>query len=313
MPLNFPSSPSVGQTYTDDNSVAWQFDGTKWNVITGTSFKSFNGVKVNLDDAPFNLTTTETAVSFNTEEFDTYNYFTLSDPTKITIRQSGYYRINFTVFTNVAGSSYTTKIKKNGTTVLSEVVLGPNQTANYDEVVQLDMNDYLQVTSSETSAIGALLGNTTLEVTQLGLSLGAGVRSGDAFSGAKVILTSPYNTTNSASNVVWSSAEFNQNADAYGNNYWSSGNAGRVTVKTNGYFRIKSFIETGTLGTYTITLRKNTSTELANISVQGNETIQIDEIYNLVSNDYIHIYASDVGSVGSLTTNTYLEIVRIGV
>lgn len=313
MPLNFPSSPTTGQTYTDNNSVAWQFDGTKWNVVTGTSFRSYSGVKLNLDDAPFSLTSTETTVIFNTEVFDTGNYFTGTSPTRITIGQNGYYRVNFTVFTGSDGSLYTTKIKKNGTTVLSEVGLGPNQTANYDEVIQLDAGDYLQVTSSETSAIGTLLGATTLEVTQLGLTLGAGIRSGDAFSGAKVILTSPFNSTNAASNVVWSSTEFNQNADAFGNNYWTSSNAGRVTVKLNGYFRIKSFIETGTVGVYTITLRKNTSTELANVSVHGNETVQVDEIYNLNANDYIQIYVSDVGSVGSLTTNTYLEIVRIGV
>lgn len=313
MPLNFPPSPTNGQTYIDSNSTAWQFDGVKWNVVTGTSFRNFNGVKVNLDDAPFNLTVTETAVSFNTEVFDTYNYFTLADPTKISILQSGYYRVNFTVFTGSDGSLYTTKIKKNGTTVLSEVGLGPNQTANYDEVIQLDAGDYLQVTSKETSAIGTLLGSTTLEITQLGLTLGVGIRTGDAFSGARVILTSPFNTTSVASNVTWSSAQFNQNADAFGNVYWISGSSGRLTVKTNGYFRVKSFIETSSQGVYTITLRKNTSTELANISVHGNETVQIDEIYNLNSNDYIQIYASDVGSLGSLTTNTYLEIVRIGV
>jgi hypothetical protein len=313
MPLNFPSSPTNGQTYTDDNSISWRFDGVKWDVVTDSSIKLYNGVKVNLNSTPFSLTSIETPVSFNTEVFDTNNYFTISNPTRITIRQSGYYRVNFTVFTSVNGSSFNTKIKKNGTTVLSEVGLGPNQVGNYDEVIQLDINDYLEITSLENSAIGSLLGTTSLEITQLGLTLGTNVRAEDAFSGAKVLLTSVFNTTTTSSNVIWDSTEYNQNADSIGNNYWISADPSKLTVKVNGFFRIKSFIQTGVSGVYTITLNKNTSTELANVSLNGNETAQIDEIFDLNANDYIQIYASDTASIGTLTTNTYLEIVRIGV
>jgi hypothetical protein len=278
MPLNFPSFPVPFETYTDDNAISWQFDGTKWDVIRDTSAKLFNGVKLNLNGAPFNLVTTETNIPFNTEIFDTNNYFTSSTPTRVTIRQNGYYRINFTIFTNSNGSLYITKIKKNGSTILSQVDLGPNQTANYDEIVQLDVNDYIEITSSENSAIGSLLSATTLEITQLGLTLGTNIRSEEAFSGVKTILSAPYSTTNTSSNVVWSSTEFNQNADSIGNNYWTSGDPSKITVKVNGYFRVKSFIQTGVVGTYTIRLRKNSSQELANVALNGNETAQIDEV-----------------------------------
>jgi hypothetical protein len=35
MPLNFPDSPSLNQTYTS-GSNSWQWDGTVWNAISSS-------------------------------------------------------------------------------------------------------------------------------------------------------------------------------------------------------------------------------------------------------------------------------------
>ena len=37
MPLDFPNSPTNGQTYTGPNNVMWQWDGTKWVAGFGTA------------------------------------------------------------------------------------------------------------------------------------------------------------------------------------------------------------------------------------------------------------------------------------
>jgi hypothetical protein len=36
MPINFPSNPSLNQTYTN-NSVTWQWNGTVWNIVSNAS------------------------------------------------------------------------------------------------------------------------------------------------------------------------------------------------------------------------------------------------------------------------------------
>lgn len=35
-PLDFPNNPTIGQIYNAPNGVAYQWDGVKWNVISGT-------------------------------------------------------------------------------------------------------------------------------------------------------------------------------------------------------------------------------------------------------------------------------------
>ncbi len=82
MPLNFPSTPVNGQQYTDNNAVMWEFDGVKWNVITGTANKMFSGCKVTLS-SNVALTATSTAVTFDVEQYDTDSYFTPSFPKRI--------------------------------------------------------------------------------------------------------------------------------------------------------------------------------------------------------------------------------------
>jgi hypothetical protein len=44
MPINFPSSPTVGQVY-NYNQNSWTWDGTTWN----TSTSAITGAKAQLD------------------------------------------------------------------------------------------------------------------------------------------------------------------------------------------------------------------------------------------------------------------------
>jgi hypothetical protein len=312
MPLNFPSTPTNGQLYTDPNNVVWIFDGVKWNIQSGTVNKVYSGVKLKLD-GDFALITTDAKLSWGIEEFDTDNYFSISTPQRVYFWATGYYRINLSVFTNTVGSLYNITLRKNNTTDLNSGILNSNQNANYDEIVEFNAGDYIEVVCSEDSSTGAITDDTVLEVTRVGLTLGTGIRSLDAFSGVRTTLITAFATSTTPTAVLWDTTTFNSNADVLGNNYWTSGDANKITIKTSGYYRIKSFIETATADNYDIILKKNNSTNLSTIELGPNSTASVDEIYNLLANDYIQIVVNDENSSGALTTNTYLEIVRIGI
>jgi hypothetical protein len=310
--LNFPSSPTVGQIYTDPNAVSWEFDGVKWDVVSSTSYRAFSGVKVTRTTS-YALTANSTAVSFDAEIIDTDTYFTVSTPNKVTINRTAYYRINFSVYTDSIGASYTISLKKNGSTTLSSIILSPNQYSNYDEIVELQTGDYLEVYASEDTSVGSLLNTTFLEVTRLGLLMGTNVGASEAFSGVRGILSSAFNTTSTPTAVTWSSTAFNLNADSAGNNYWSVSDPTKFIAGTTAYFRVKGVTQLGSNDTVTVALKKNATTTLSTVTVNPNGYAQIDEIYLLNVGDYLQLVVNDISSTGSLTTDTYLEMIRIGV
>lgn len=312
MPLNFPSSPTNGQQYTDDNAVIWQYDGVKWNVITGTANKTYSGVRLGLT-TDYSLTSTAAAVSFDNEIFDIDTYFSLSSPTRITLRSSAFYRINFSVYTGATGTTYTVALKKNGSTTIASVTLAPSQYTNFDEIIEFDSNDYIEVYADDTASTGTLTTATFIEVTKVGLSMGTAVSSADAFSGVRTKLTSTYNVTSSSTAVSWNTTEFDQNANAAGDTYWTAGSASRVTVKLAGFYRVKATVAVGAVGSYTAIIKKNGSTTITSINISANGLALVDEIYELAINDYLELFINDLDSTGSLTTSTYLELTRIGV
>lgn len=312
MSLTFPSTPTINDVYTDGNGVVWEFDGVKWNVATGTAYKTYSGVKLKVS-TDYNLVSTSAAVDFDTEEFDTDSYFSLTTPSRVTITKSGYYRINASVFSSSNGSSYTISIKKNGTTDLASTSIAPNQFSNFDEIIELVLGDYVEVYASESSSSGALTNNTVFEVTRLGLPLGTSVSSAEAFSGARVKITSVYYTSSSSSAIDWSDTDFNQNANATGSLYWDSGAASRLTIYTAGYYRLCCDLAIGGTEGVTLIFKKNGSTNIDTVSIPPSGGARIDETILLDVNDYIELYANDTTSTGSILADSYFEITRIGV
>lgn len=317
MALNFPSSPTNGQTYTDPNSVLWRYDGVKWNVVLSTTNKLFNGVKVKTTSNN-TLTTTETALGWDTSEYDVGDYYNPSEPTKVTINDNGYFRISGVAFTGPqgSGSSYTFKLRKNGSTTLATVVVGSNQAVAYDEIVQLYSGDYLEILASESTAAGVLFEGMTMEVTRKGLSLGVGVTAGDAFSGIRTTLSANVSMTSTPTAVSWSTPAFDANGDANGATYWDVGTPSRLTIKTAGYFRLNASLLTtsaGSANSYTFTIKKNNSTNLSTIDLGANDSTVIDETFNFALNDYIELFVDNSGSTGALVSNSFIQIVRIGI
>lgn len=317
MALNFPDSPVNGTTYTDTNSVLWQYDGVKWDVITGTTNRLFSGAKAALTTTAA-LTDTATAIDWDVETFDVGDYFALTAADRFVIPATGFYRINSIIYTGAAGSgsSYGVMIKINGTTTLSESTIAANQSISYDETVELQAGDYVQVYVSEAESVGTLLTGSFLEITRQGLTPGVGVTAATAFSGVKAEISLAVSTTSTPTAIAWTSTEFDSNADAMGSTYWTVATAGRLTVRQTGYFRVKVMIATGSAGTdnsYTVALKKNTSTTVATVTLGPNDMATIDETYTLAANDYLEIFVSNSGSVGTILNTATFEITRLGI
>lgn len=317
MALNFPTAPQADDTYTDENGRLWLFDGVKWEVSRGSSNRLFSGAKVRIDTL-FSLTSTPAALDYDSEEFDVDNYFSLTEASKLRVSRDGYYRISGTLFTGAlgTGSSYQFSLVKNGNVTLETVTVAANQAANYDAIIQLAGTDYIQIFVSEAESIGTLLEGSYVEITRLGLTAGTAIGSANAFSGVRARLTTPYTMASTPLSIVWNAYDYDTNANEQGETYWNALTPTRLVVKKNGYYNIKSFIYTGTDGaanSYIVTLRKNAGTTLATINLSPNDFASIDEIMYLQQNDYLQILAYNTGSVGQITTASYLEITRLGV
>jgi hypothetical protein len=320
MPLNFPSSPVNGDTYTDTNGSVWRFDGVKWDVITNTAKRLFSGARVVLG-SNFALTETPTAINGGVTAsipFDTDQYFRNATPTRIIAPQNGFYRINIVLTSaNVGdGASYTVALKRNGSFTITTNDFGANQSIVFDEVLQLNANDYVEVYASDSLGSGYIATGSFIEINLLGLAVGTGISSFNAFSGVRTLLSSAFSASSTNTAVSWSDTSFDQNADVLGSEYWSELNTTRLTIKVTGYYRVRSFVETNNVGTensYTVSLKKNGTTILETINMSANDFVLLNNLYILNADDYLELIISNSGNSGAITTESYLELSRQGV
>ena len=199
MALNFPSSPSAEQIYIDDSNITWKYDGIKWGVIKSTGYKTYSGISAKLS-TDFYPTSTSTALPWDSISINIGDYIEYTEPTKIIFRESAFYRINISLLTGSEGSSYTINIKKNNNIILSTITTSINQFINYDEILVLTANDYIEVYVEDTSSAGTINSIASkLEVTKIGLTVGS---SAEVFSGVKALLSSNQATTSSSAPII---------------------------------------------------------------------------------------------------------------
>jgi len=315
MPLNFPTSPSINTTYTDNNGISWVYDGTKWNVTQNNLSNTFYGLKLGFVNT-VSLTTQLSPLNFNSEIWDTGDFFSLpNNPTKVFFNRAGYYRLNIQLLTGTVGSgaSYNASIRKNGITTFETIMQAANQAAVYDDVVEFAAGDYIEILASEDNGTGELTTDTFVEVTLLGYTAGSTI--GQIFSGVKTILTGSESVTSTNTAIVWDNTDFNINASGAGDFYWTGSLANTVTFYTNAYYNIKSDIIAGAVGgdnSYYLILKKNDTTILDEINFGPNDTIHIDSTYTFSANDFIKMYIKNTGGTGTLTANSYLQVTRLG-
>lgn len=318
MALNFPSNPTNLQQYTDPNGIVWQYNATKqvWDTLRSSALKDFSGAKVTLGTTEA-LTSSPLAITWDSETFDIGSYFTFASSSKFTIPKPGFYRLNLLLIAGNtgAGSSYVFTLKKNGTTDLSTTNAGANQAVSYDEIFELVTNDYIELYASEVDGVGELLPESFFEIQNIGDLIGSAQSDATTFSGLKLELGSEFNLTSTASAIGWDTVVFNTNADINGNVYWTSATSSRATIYTTGYYRIKGFFEAGSTGTedsYTIDLRFNGTSSISG-TLGPNDTLDFDDVYQLNSGSYFQFFADNSLSLGNITTNSYFELIRLGV
>lgn len=320
MTLSFPSNPTNGQQYTDPNAKVWEFDGVKWNVATTESSKLFTGVKISLSQETA-LTSTLSVIDFDTEEFDTGAFYVTSVPNTITIPRTGYYRINLLVLagTEGYGASYNIELKRNTSNLFADM-MSANQAGTYSEVLLLDVGDQIKLFASENDGIGSLLQDSFIQVELVGYTFGGELTPGFEFSGVKVELQNDVTTTTTPTAITWTTPDivYNINANAAGNLYWTDTNPTRFTIATTAYYNLKAFFLTGTNGTensYTITIKKNGSTDLETILLGANSSAALNETYQFDATDYLEIYVSNSAGGSTLieSADTFFELIRLGV
>jgi len=319
--LTFPTSPSHLDTYTDPNQAIWQWDsdGPTWNVITSTTRKNFSGAKRQVNVADFSVTTDFVALEFSRNIYEVDSYFLTSD-TKSTVPTTGYYRVSANLFsgTDGSGSSYTVELRINNIKRY-DISFGPNQSTIVDETFSLVQGDTVAFFVKEATGTGTILAASTFTIYRIGYSPGTGISNHNAFSGVKAIITQEFNTTSTPLPITWGTTDFNANANVLGDLYWYSAVQERVTVRSTGYFNLKSFVKAGTAGSgnsYTITIKKNrnlgTEADLYSGTLSPNDFAQLDETIYLLEDDFLELMVSNSDNTGSITTDTYLELVREG-
>jgi hypothetical protein len=320
MALSFPDNPTTGDQYTDANSKTWEFDGVKWNIATSLASKTFIGVKVERS-SEVSLGSALSLISFNSAPYDTTALFDSNTPTRITIKRNGFYRVNMVILTNEEGygQSYTVNLKKTGTINLLNDRMAANQGATFDEIVELDAGDYLELYASEDGDVGGFLAGTFIEVSLAGYNYGANLTPGFEFSGVRAELQNSVNMTTSETAITWTANDmiFNINANSAGAQFWNDVTPTRFTISTTGYYRLKSFIEVSAAGSgfsYDIAVVKNGTTDVVQEYLGGSEEISLDETFYLTNGDYLEVTALNSDNIGQIVSgSTYFEITRLGV
>lgn len=319
--LIFPYPPTHLDTYVDPQQATWQYDsdGPYWNVITSTTRKNFSGAKME-NSTSFALTSTTNRLDFQEPEINIDQYFQAAIPGRLIAPTTGFYRLYISLFTGTqgSGSSYTFEVRKNGI-VLDTSTAGPNQNTSYDETLSLNALDYVEVWGTETTGTGTLLANCNFMLYRIGFAPGTGINNHVAFSGARGTLNAVSNTTSTPTAVTWNDTEFNANANVLGDFYWYNTTPTRFSVKANGFYKCRAYVETSSAGSknsYTVTLQRTRSavtTTLTSITMSANDFIELDEVYKFLEDDYIEVMISNIDNTGAILATSYFEIVREGV
>jgi hypothetical protein len=316
MTLIFPSSPTTGQEYTDSNGKVWVFDGIKWDIASAVGIKQFFGTKVVLNEEYF-LTKNLNAVEFDVSAYDTNGFFMEEMPTKIIIPRTGYYRINALIIAGQEGfgASYIIQLKRNNSLLVNDTI-SSFQSAKYDEVRLSNAGDTIELFAAEIEGVGTLLADTFIEVHLQGYTFAAAVSRGYEFSGVRAETVENINLSSTSNAIAWDNIIYNVNADAAGDLYWDELESSKFIIQTSGYYRIRSFIESGPNGSqnsYVIIIKLNDE-EFELVQLGPNDTAELDATYFFDATDYLEVYVENSDNVGTLLAGaTYFEIIRLGV
>ena len=160
MALNFPNSPTNGQTYTLGDRT-WSYNSTKgvWDLVSINDTLR-NGARVTKTAAQSLTTATLTTLTWDSEVYDDNTFHdNITNNSRLTISDDGKYIVTLAV--DFASNNTGTRqigIYKNGT-VIRQIVM-PNNSAGQDylsitDIIYLVAGDYIEGKATQSSG-GAL-------------------------------------------------------------------------------------------------------------------------------------------------------------
>lgn len=174
-----PSLPGYAPIIVDNTGKLWGYTGSSWQNLTGSSGGSttFSGARVYHDAEQTIAGSTETAVIFNSERYDTNGYHsTSSNTSRLTVPSTGYYSIGCSIgwVSGAATGTYRyISLRVNGTTDICRTIVPSTINSdiwqNLSTDYYLTAGDYVEVIVFEdgTGGMGSLnisrIGNYTPE------------------------------------------------------------------------------------------------------------------------------------------------------
>ena len=153
------TSPQEGNScYLKDTDAVLTYSGSAWVAVGGSA--AFKGCALTQTSAQSLATSTDVAITFNAETFDTDGFHsTDTNTSRITIPsgKGGYYYINGQLsYANDIDGDRITFIKKNGSTFNYLMVLTPSNatygnSTNASIIMNLTAGDYIELFSNQRS------------------------------------------------------------------------------------------------------------------------------------------------------------------
>ena len=150
-----------------DTDLDMQFDGTNWVEVAAAT--ALRGAKVYRNATQTVAFATNVQISWDTELWDTDGFWSIANPTRITIPVDGKYRITARYATaSVTGTTdiWILSLKINGASVGLQNVLGNNAAANASMGQEIELTDdftagdYLEADLVHTYNAGTTVGGT---------------------------------------------------------------------------------------------------------------------------------------------------------
>ena len=132
--------------------------------------------------------------------------------------------------------------------------------------------------------------------------------SSKEFSGAKIYLIEPFFLNNTLTPIAFDGEEIDTA------NYFNPLSPTEIVIPRTGYYRIHLSLFTGQEGygaSYGVQLKRNT-TNLLDTNMSAFQTGVYDEILLLDVGDTISVFASELESVGTIETDSFLEVALQG-
>jgi hypothetical protein len=132
----------------------------------------------------------------------------------------------------------------------------------------------------------------------------ASAQSTKEFSGTKIYLIEPFFLNNTLTPISFDGEEIDTA------NYFNPLTPTQIVIPRTGYYRIHMSLFTGQEGygaSYTIQLKRN-NTNLLNTDMSAFQSGVYDEILLLDVGDIISVYASELDRIGTIETDSFLEV-----